>query len=440
METRHAAQFAWGAQNIPFLSARGADCPWLYVDLFISPQFINHLVSRTNERLDSLSAALTNPVEMSLFLWLRYYMGIVDMPRLKMYWEKDGMFGKKFVRRKISRDRFLEIQRSLSFDLDTLEQLILTSSRTYWNPTQRVDLDEAIAPFRGKYRFRVHIPGKPKPTGLKYLTLTDEQHFIYTFQRYAGEHMTVPGLCAEFVGKLPHVGHILYTNKWFGGVDSAQLVLEGGHRFTMSCKKDRPTQLWSRLHNNLAGSDMAVEQTGDPRVVAMTWVDRSKARPKNVNLLSSRYGITEASRMIREEDSDQQLPFLVQDYRVGKSLGDIANASIREYSFRHRQRKWPHAGLTFLLHMAMHNAWILYKNHTGSLNELLDFERRCLRYKVPPSAPETLVSVSHLIVQASDRLNCAYCYRTEHAQSSTKYICQTCNIPLHAKCFAAFHK
>ena len=40
METRHAAQFAWGAQNIPFPSARGADCPWLYVDLFISPQFI----------------------------------------------------------------------------------------------------------------------------------------------------------------------------------------------------------------------------------------------------------------------------------------------------------------------------------------------------------------------------------------------------------------
>ena len=89
METRHAAQFAWGAQNIPFPSARGADCPWLYVDLFISSQFISHLLSRTNERLDSMSAALTNPEEMSLFLWLRDYMGIADMPRLKMCWEKD---------------------------------------------------------------------------------------------------------------------------------------------------------------------------------------------------------------------------------------------------------------------------------------------------------------------------------------------------------------
>lgn len=440
MKTRHAAQFAWGAQNIPFPSARGADCPWLYVDLFISPHFINHLVSRTNERLDSISAALTDLEEMSLFLWLRYYMGIVDMPRLKMYWEKDGMFGKKFVRRKISRDRFLEIQRSLSFDLDTLEQLILMSCSTHWSPAQRVDLDEAIAPFRGRYRWRVRIIGKPKTTGLKYFTLTDEQHFIYAFRRYAGQRMSVTETVVEFLEKLPHSGHILYADKWFGGLDTATAALSRGHRFTMSCKKTRPTQLWTRLHAQLRGSDLAAEATDDPRVFGMAWVDRAKAQPKTVNLLSSRYTLEEGTRMIAVEDEDEQLPSLVADYRTGKSFGDVANASIAEYSFHHRQRKWPHAGLTFLLHTAMHNSWVIYKNHTGSIVELLDYERSCLRYKLPCPGDGRPKYPFHLIARAEKERLCSHCYYNQQRRSNTPYICETCSVPLHPDCFKDYHE
>jgi Transposase IS4 len=440
METRHATLFAWGAQSIPFPTVRGAECPWLYVDLFVSPAFINHLVTRTNERLDERSSALTSAEEMTTFLWLRDYMGIVTMPRLKMFWEKDGMFGKKFVRRRMSRDRFVEIQRALSFDLGTLEELILTSCRSYWSPAQRVDLDEAIAPFRGRYRFRVRIIGKPKTTGLKIFTLTDEEHFIYAFRRYAGQQMSVPQTVAEFASKLPHAGHVFYADKWFGGLDSANEVLSRGHRFTFSCNKRRPTALWSHLHSQLHHSDLAVEQTDDPRVLGMVWVDRAKAQPKKVNLLSSRYGIEEASRMIAADDDNEQLPSLVADYRTGKSFGDVANASIAEYSFHHRQRKWTHAGLTFLLHAAMHNAWVLCKNHTGSTDELLDFERRCLQFKLPASPSQPAPFRFHLVARAPTTRNCARCYAVSGHMSHTPYICQTCDVPLHPDCFVDYHK
>jgi hypothetical protein len=363
-------------------------------------------------------------------------MGIVEMPRLKMYWEKDGMFGKAFVRRKMNRDRFLELQRSLSFDLDAIEQHILSCCRNYWTPAQRVDLDEAIAPFKGRYRFRVRIIGKPKTTGLKYFTLTDEKHFIYAFRRYAGEAMPVPQTVAEFVEKLPHAGHILYADKWFGGLPAANEVLQRGHRFTFSCNKRRPTALWSRLHARLGDSDLVVEQLDDPRMLGLVWVDRSKAQPKRVNLLSSRYGVEEASRMLRVEDDDNELPALVQDYRTGKSFGDVANASIADYAFRHRQRKWPQAGLTFILHAAIHNAWIVYNAHTGSDSELLEFLRGCLQQKFPRSGGPI---GSHLIARSATSRHCAHCYATRKSKSNTPYVCQTCDIPLHPDCFVDYH-
>jgi hypothetical protein len=440
METRHAAQFTWGHQTIPFLPECGANCPWLYVDLFISSQFIVHLVSRTNERLASISSALTNPEEMSLFIWLRFYMGIVDMPQLKMYWEKDGMFGNKFIRRKISRDRFLMIQRSLSFDLDILEQFIIRSCQVYWIPAQRVDLDEAIAPFRGRYQWRVRIIGKPKTTGLKYFTLTDEEHFIYAFRRYAGQHMSVAETVAEFLQKLPHSGHILYADKWFGGLESANAALSRGHHCTFSCMKTRPAQLWTRLHDQLRDSDLAVERIIDPQITVMTWVDRGKGQPKKVNLLSSRYGVEEASLMVTPKDDGEQLPKLVADYRTGKSFGDVANASIAEYSFRRRQRKWPQAGLTFLLHAAMHNAWVLYKNHTGSTDELLDFERSCLNHKLPLPENQRHSSPIHLVARSSLRRYCVHCYAQTQIRSTTPYICQTCDVALHPDCFVNYHE
>jgi hypothetical protein len=440
METRHTAQFTWGARNIPFSSAHGAARPSLYAELFLSPPLLALLVPGTNERLRARPSPETSGNELSTFLWLRYYMGIVEMPRLKMYWEKDGMFGKAFVRRQMSRDRFLDLQRSLSFDLDALEQHILSCCRTYWTPAQRVDLDEAIAPFKGRYRFRVRIIGKPKTTGLKYFTLTDDKHFIYAFRRYAGEAMTVPQTVAEFVEKLPHAGHILYADKWFGGLPAANEVLQRGHNFTFSCNKRRPTAVWSRLHARLGDTDLVVEQLNDPRITALVWVDRSKAQPKKVNLISSRFAVEEASRMLLTGDEDNELPVLVQDYRSGKSFGDVANASISEYSFRHRQRKWPQAGLTFLLHALMHDAWILHNAHTGRDIELLDFERLCLVGKLTSPPPEPPIRASHLVARGSSRLNCVHCYAHKKTLSSTPYICQTCGVALHPECFVDYHK
>lgn len=167
MQTRHIFAGAPGACNIPFSQADGLSKPWQYIDLFLSAAFVTNVVEKTNEKLRSLSQPETNGDEISVYLWLRYYMGILNLPRLRLYWETDGIFGVPFVRDQLGRDRFLLLHANLSFDLHALEELVLSTCRKHWLPAQSVTLDEAIAAFRGRYRFKVLIRGKPHPTGLK---------------------------------------------------------------------------------------------------------------------------------------------------------------------------------------------------------------------------------------------------------------------------------
>src|SRR4051812_32838376 len=107
----------------------------------------------------------------------------------------------------------------------------------------------------------------------------------------------------------------------------------------------------------------------------VSWVDRSKSKPKTVNLLTSLFNQEEAIRIKLGEVGKPDLPHVVADYRKNKSLGDIANAFIRVYSFDHRQRKWTKAAITFLFHLCIHNAHILSDGHLGIKTALLDFER-----------------------------------------------------------------
>jgi hypothetical protein len=357
-----------------------------------------------------------------------------------MYWETGGLFGVSFVSDQMGRDRFLLLHANLSFDLHALEELILTTCRNYWQPAQALTLDEAIAAFRGRYRYKVVIRGKPHPTGLKYFTLTDKLHFIFAFHRYGGEQVTVADIISKFANVLPHTGHKFYGDKWFGGVNSVEQLLARGHTSIFSCKKNRPTTLWSPLHASLRNRDLAAGGAEDPRVIGVTWVDRTKAQPKKVNLLTSYYTLDEATRVVPLDDRGNSGPLVVQEYREGKSYGDVANASLVEYSFTHRQRKWPHAGLTFLLQVCMHDAWVLFNSHTGSSAELLDFLKSCIEHKLRRPPADAPYHPSHLIAKSEDRRSCAHCYATRGARSSTPYVCATCRVALHPDCFIDYHR
>lgn len=75
----------------------------------------------------------------------------------------------------LSRDRFFQIKRFLSFsdpnrivdESDKLDKIrpvvdtILTNSQKYWTPSEFVCIDESMIEFRGRHFGKVYMPSKP---------------------------------------------------------------------------------------------------------------------------------------------------------------------------------------------------------------------------------------------------------------------------------------
>lgn len=128
------------AISISFILAKDPNTPYCHIEryaihgstritecvrLFISDDFVNRFGSTTNSPLTAAASLPTEPAEMRTFLWLRFYMGIVEMPRLKLFWYEDEFYSNNFVPQCMHRDRILTVQRALSFDLGALEEIIL---------------------------------------------------------------------------------------------------------------------------------------------------------------------------------------------------------------------------------------------------------------------------------------------------------------------------
>ena len=61
-----------------------------------------------------------------------------------------------------------------------------------------MSVDETLLLFKGKYKYRQHIRGKPNATGLKLYILADNTGYIWHFWMYAGHQ----GINSNIIFKL----------------------------------------------------------------------------------------------------------------------------------------------------------------------------------------------------------------------------------------------
>ncbi|KAF0982926.1 hypothetical protein FDP41_010905 [Naegleria fowleri] len=125
------------------------------------------------------------------FLQVCQLMSIAPIPNYANYWTGSGMdhalYACKLIQRFMSRRRFQEIHTFLSSEPQIIEDKINSNSRKYWLCVREVSVDEIIAAFKGKVRFKQYIPLKPHKYGLKYYALSDSTGYIYAFWLYQGK-------------------------------------------------------------------------------------------------------------------------------------------------------------------------------------------------------------------------------------------------------------
>jgi len=138
--------------------------------LFVTDEMFEYVSEQTNfyaaqsriasKRTDKWTP--TNKNEIKRLFGLIIWMGMVNLPSLRLYWTQDPLFSQTFPRKVMSRHRFEILIRMLHFAdnraADTSNRLskiqfiideLNKNFQKYYDPPEVLCIDESLIPFRG---------------------------------------------------------------------------------------------------------------------------------------------------------------------------------------------------------------------------------------------------------------------------------------------------
>lgn len=127
---------------------------------------------------------------------------------------------------------------------------------------------------------------------------------------------------------------------------------------------------------------------------------------------------------------------------------DRSDQNISLYRIAIRGKKWYFSLITHCIDLAIQNAWQLYRNDGGKMDQL-SFRRRIAtamlsQNKKPfsyqrgrPSRHENVDirydQIDHYVIRQPKQTRCGQC----HERATTR--CQKCDIAVHVQCFLDYH-
>jgi hypothetical protein len=330
------------------------------------------------------------------------------------------------------------IHSSLHFDIKFLRETLTTNFQQFWTPYSHVAVDEGMVPFKGRYRYKQHIRGKPDATGIKIYILADDVGFTWDLWNYEGAQPRVKDIVLNFVKKLKSVQYSVYADSYYGSEQLALELHKLGFKFTLSCQQNRPSWLFGK------NMDKLLKRKGDvkyskhnqfPQIIAIAFKDNAVC-----HFITNQFGM--GSEQI---DDNTLLPKAVADYRKWYGCVDLANQFHMKWLFPHKHQKWTRALFHSFLKITAVNAWLLWKELNNVNIKQKDFLLELvvqMRNEINSLAPQLSnprIQTFHLIQRSPTRGNCKFCLITKKKRSSTPFICCTCNVSLHVECFILYH-
>ena len=323
-------------------------------------------------------------------------MGVVRKPTLEQYWSKDFLVTTPFFGKYMSRNRFQSLFWNLQVTDSTnnpaygqpghdplckVRPFLDMINRTFiqnYSPERDLSYDEGCCPFRGRLRFRVYNQSKPHKFHIKTFQVSEGRTgYILGIDVYSGkEHSkqhenaaSAPNCTTttkEVFDQLDQLGlldkgHRVYMDNYY---TSIELFDELYARNTYACgtvrtnRKGLPVVLSDKEHTKkMKPGDLIFRRK--EHMLAVKWFDR-----KPVNMLSTCHPASVVHVEKRRFDGTQKvIPTLIRDYN--KSMGgvDLAMLMVQNYNFLRKVMKWNTKLLLYLFHLALFNAYILYRHH-----------------------------------------------------------------------------
>ncbi|XP_077019040.1 piggyBac transposable element-derived protein 1 [Tamandua tetradactyla] len=371
-------------------------------ELFFDDETFNLIINETNNYASQKNVNLEVTVqEMKCVFGVLLFSGFVRHPRRGMYWEISDA-ASNLVRDAIRRDRFELIFSYLHFaDNSRLDQkdkftklrpLIKQMNKNFllYAPLEEYYcFDKSMCECFDSNQF---LNGKPIRIGYKIWCGTTTQGYLVWFEPYQ-EESTVKAdknldfglggnLVMNFADVLlergQHPYHLCFGS-FFTSVQLVSALKKKGLRATGAIREDRtekcPLMPTEHMRNMKKGHfDFQVEENDE--IILCRWHGDSI-----VSLCSNAVGIEPINEInICFADGEELLPVsqpsivkLYDDCRGGVAKMDQI---ISKYRVRIRSKKWYSFLVTYMIDVAVNNAWQLHRAcNPGTSLDLLDFRR-----------------------------------------------------------------
>jgi len=228
----------------------------IILNLFLTDDILNCMVLETNRNAEQYLKSIRlsrssryhswQPIvleDMTKFIGLLLWMGVVKYPNNADYWSKAERYEKSVAPKIMSRNKFELILRFWHFadnetsnKSDCLYKIRNILDKINFNfehlltPGEIIAVDESMIPFRGRLKFRQYIPSKRHKYGVKLLKICDVNGFTYKIIIYEGKQSIsvqslgetiVLSLCEKYLEK----GRTIVTDNFYTSVPLAKQLL-----------------------------------------------------------------------------------------------------------------------------------------------------------------------------------------------------------------------
>ena len=367
----------------------------------------------------------TSPEEIEVYVGILIKMGVVNLPRYRLFWSDEFRF--PGVADRMSRDRFFLLNKFIHFadnndivmdrNSDEFDRLFkvrtllefIRRSCLKLEPLQHQSVDEQIIPFKGKTSLKQYLPKKPHRWGFKVISRNGVDGFTHDFYFYDGSPLKLrssscgyqPGdMVLKVCEMLPrHANHIVYFDNFFNFIE-LQIMLKRDFGIesagTLRANRLRGCPLKSEKELQTTGrGSFDCRQEKKTNISIVRWFDN-----RSIQLSSSYVSvnpITNVQRFDRKAKKRVQVPCpaIVTHYNQHMGGVDKFDMLMSLYRCDHKTRKFYKPIFFWSINLCLVNAWIHYKRDCDQLDvaargrlDLLSFSAKvsnslCLQGKTP---------------------------------------------------------
>ncbi|KAJ8918439.1 hypothetical protein NQ315_008136 [Exocentrus adspersus] len=437
--------------------------PYDFFKVFITDDIISYMVEQTNIYADQSlrnkkelkghekAWVPTNNRELEIFLGIIVWTGLVQLPRIKMYWSNSVLYANK-VKNVMPRNRFEQLlqmwhfsnNEDVTFSNNRLQKLtplidkVQERFQEVMTPDSCIYIQEISVPFRSELRFFHCIKDENCVFRIKAYKLCTTSGYTYDFQiRCVYDTQEDDDVVFSLLDQLLDAGRTIYIDN-YASVSLARRLLERKTHLVGTVRAKTELNSSEVLIKKLKKREVFAQQSSCG-IVMMKW-----RNPPDVLLLTTTKHTDETVKVHRGRQ-----PKAIVDYNKAK-----AQAQLQPYThcFSWGTKWYKKLAIEMILGSAFVNAFLLFKEISKNKMSIIDFKESLAETLLHTSnssgaVPKEINSAHKL--QHSRKNRCVVCYAktkekfgrmaAQNKSTRTNWYCPACKKNYCVSCFFVVH-